>query len=205
MVRRGAVDFCKRPGPRRAEQHRRITHSGAVDAAGPIATPIVRHRSAAATSALGARKRARARSIFRPGLPGFRLGGFTRLAKEDCEGGEVVRCPKPKAQTPIGSSRSLSASTSNASRRQRGENVVDYDMSESGVRPLTLRELAAMGFDLDTFLDQPLGYSRSNGGPQPFASGCRGSTPAPASTTSKSPTAPRNEKLPGRPQPAPAG
>src|SRR6185312_16950806 len=43
------------------------------------------------------------------------------------------------------------------------ENLVDYDMSESGVRPLTLRELVAMGFDLDEFLDQPLGYSQSNG------------------------------------------
>src|SRR5262249_21654198 len=27
----------------------------------------------------------------------------------------------------------------------------------------TLRELVAMGFDLDEFLDQPLGYSQSNG------------------------------------------
>ena len=43
------------------------------------------------------------------------------------------------------------------------ENIVDYDMSESGVRPLTLRELVGMGFDLDEFLDQPLGYSQSNG------------------------------------------
>jgi hypothetical protein len=43
------------------------------------------------------------------------------------------------------------------------ENIVDYDMSESGVRPLTLRELVAMGFDLDEFLDEPLGYSQSNG------------------------------------------
>jgi hypothetical protein len=43
------------------------------------------------------------------------------------------------------------------------ENLVDFDMSESGVRPLTLRELTAMGFDLDAFLDQPLGYSQSNG------------------------------------------
>jgi aspartate/methionine/tyrosine aminotransferase len=43
------------------------------------------------------------------------------------------------------------------------ENVVDYDMSESGVRPLTLRELVAMGFDLEAFLDEPLGYSQSNG------------------------------------------
>lgn len=43
------------------------------------------------------------------------------------------------------------------------ENLVDYDMSESGVRPLTLRELVGMGFDLDAFMDQPLGYSQSNG------------------------------------------
>jgi aspartate/methionine/tyrosine aminotransferase len=43
------------------------------------------------------------------------------------------------------------------------ENVVDYDMSESGVRPLTLREMVDMGFDLDGFMNQPLGYSQSNG------------------------------------------
>lgn len=43
------------------------------------------------------------------------------------------------------------------------ENLVDYDMSESGVRPLTLRELTDMGFDLESFLDVPLGYSQSNG------------------------------------------
>jgi aspartate/methionine/tyrosine aminotransferase len=43
------------------------------------------------------------------------------------------------------------------------ENIVDYDMSESGVRPLTLRELGEMGFDLEAFLDEPLGYSQSNG------------------------------------------
>ena len=43
------------------------------------------------------------------------------------------------------------------------ENLVDFDMSESGVRPLTLRELVEMGFDLDSFMDVPLGYSQSNG------------------------------------------
>ena len=43
------------------------------------------------------------------------------------------------------------------------ENVVEYDLSESGVRPLTLRELIGMGFDLESFLDTPLGYSQSNG------------------------------------------
>jgi aspartate/methionine/tyrosine aminotransferase len=43
------------------------------------------------------------------------------------------------------------------------ENLVAYDMSESGVLPLTLRELVEMGFDLEKFLDVPLGYSQSNG------------------------------------------
>ena len=43
------------------------------------------------------------------------------------------------------------------------ENVVDYDMSESGVRPLTLRELMGLGFDLEAFLDERHGYSQSNG------------------------------------------
>lgn len=43
------------------------------------------------------------------------------------------------------------------------ENLVEYDLSESGVRPLTLRELMEMGFDLESFLDVPLGYSQSNG------------------------------------------
>ena len=43
------------------------------------------------------------------------------------------------------------------------ENLVELDMSESGVRPVSLRELAEMGLDLDTLLDMPLGYSQSNG------------------------------------------
>jgi aspartate/methionine/tyrosine aminotransferase len=43
------------------------------------------------------------------------------------------------------------------------ENLVAYDMSESGVRPVTLRELIELGFDLDGVLDMPLGYSQSNG------------------------------------------
>jgi aspartate/methionine/tyrosine aminotransferase len=43
------------------------------------------------------------------------------------------------------------------------ENVVEMDMSESGVRPVSLRELAEMGLDLDALLDMPLGYSQSNG------------------------------------------
>jgi aspartate/methionine/tyrosine aminotransferase len=43
------------------------------------------------------------------------------------------------------------------------ENLVEMDMSESGVRPVSLREMAEMGLDLDSILNMPLGYSQSNG------------------------------------------
>jgi aspartate/methionine/tyrosine aminotransferase len=43
------------------------------------------------------------------------------------------------------------------------ENVVEMDMSESGIRPVTLRELGEMGLDIGRILDTPLGYSQSNG------------------------------------------
>jgi aspartate/methionine/tyrosine aminotransferase len=43
------------------------------------------------------------------------------------------------------------------------ENVVEMDLSESGIRPVTLRELGEMGLDLSAILDMPLGYSQSNG------------------------------------------
>ena len=43
------------------------------------------------------------------------------------------------------------------------ENVVEMDLSESGVRPVTLRDLGEMGLDLDSILDVPLSYSQSNG------------------------------------------
>ena len=43
------------------------------------------------------------------------------------------------------------------------ENIVDYDMSESGIRAVTLREMMNLGFDLEEMLDTPLGYSQSNG------------------------------------------
>jgi aspartate/methionine/tyrosine aminotransferase len=43
------------------------------------------------------------------------------------------------------------------------ENLVDYDLSESGVRPVTLRGLVDLGLELDAALDMPLGYSQSNG------------------------------------------
>ena len=43
------------------------------------------------------------------------------------------------------------------------ENIVEYDMSESGVRPVTLQELKELGFNLDLLMHMPLGYSQSNG------------------------------------------
>jgi aspartate/methionine/tyrosine aminotransferase len=43
------------------------------------------------------------------------------------------------------------------------ENLVELDMSESGVRPVSLKEMAEMGLDLDAILEMPLGYSQSNG------------------------------------------
>ncbi|HUB32808.1 MAG TPA: aminotransferase class I/II-fold pyridoxal phosphate-dependent enzyme [Bryobacteraceae bacterium] len=43
------------------------------------------------------------------------------------------------------------------------ENVVEMDLSESGVRPVTLGELAEMGLDLEAIWRTPLGYSQSNG------------------------------------------
>jgi len=43
------------------------------------------------------------------------------------------------------------------------ENVVEMDLSESGVRPVSLRELGEMGLDLAAILNTPLGYSQSNG------------------------------------------
>src|ERR1035438_202820 len=45
------------------------------------------------------------------------------------------------------------------------ENLVEFDMSESGVRPVSLRELGEMGLDLEALLEMPLGYSQSNGTP----------------------------------------
>ena len=43
------------------------------------------------------------------------------------------------------------------------ENVVDIDLSESGVRAVSLRELVELGFDLTSVLDTPLSYSQGNG------------------------------------------
>ncbi len=46
------------------------------------------------------------------------------------------------------------------------ENEVEYDLSESGVYPVSLKELIELGFDLDAALDIPLGYSQGNGTPE---------------------------------------
>ena len=70
------------------------------------------------------------------------------------------------------------------------ENLVDYDMSESGVRPLTLRELVGMGFDLDAFLDSRWDTA-SRTEPSSCANGSPRSTPAQMPTGSRSPTARR--------------
>jgi aspartate/methionine/tyrosine aminotransferase len=43
------------------------------------------------------------------------------------------------------------------------ENVVEYDISESGVEPITLRELIDFGFDLDSLMDMTLGNCQGNG------------------------------------------
>ena len=43
------------------------------------------------------------------------------------------------------------------------ENVVEMDLSESGVRPVTLREMIDLGLDIDAIMDTPLSYSQSNG------------------------------------------
>jgi len=46
------------------------------------------------------------------------------------------------------------------------ENRVGYDLSESGILPLTLRELVEMGLDMQVLMDVPLGYSQSDGTPE---------------------------------------
>src|ERR1051325_7077348 len=43
------------------------------------------------------------------------------------------------------------------------ENVVEIDLSESGVRAVTLHELRELGLDLEGVLDTPLSYSQGNG------------------------------------------
>ncbi len=46
------------------------------------------------------------------------------------------------------------------------ENLVDCDMSESGILPVSMNDLIALGFDLNSVLDMPLGYSQSDGTPE---------------------------------------
>lgn len=46
------------------------------------------------------------------------------------------------------------------------ENVVEYNLAESGVHPLTLRELLAMDGGSEEILGFPMAYSQSNGTPE---------------------------------------
>ena len=50
------------------------------------------------------------------------------------------------------------------------ENQVDYNLSESGVQPLSPRELLR-DTNLDIVLDQPLVYTQSNCGIRPLKAG----------------------------------
>ncbi|HZS49650.1 MAG TPA: aminotransferase class I/II-fold pyridoxal phosphate-dependent enzyme [Bryobacterales bacterium] len=46
------------------------------------------------------------------------------------------------------------------------ENRVEYNLSESGVHPMSLREVLGDDISLEEFLDQKLGYGQTNGSPQ---------------------------------------
>ncbi len=43
------------------------------------------------------------------------------------------------------------------------EHVVEFDLSESGVQPISLRDLREMGLDMNELETTPLGYSQTNG------------------------------------------
>ena len=60
------------------------------------------------------------------------------------------------------------------------ENVVEINLSESGVHPMTLRELLREDDRMEAFLDSPAAYSQSNGTPELrsiLADHYRGATP----------------------------
>src|SRR5439155_1424245 len=60
------------------------------------------------------------------------------------------------------------------------EHRVEFNLSESGVEPLPLRELVREESAIDRFLNHPLAYSQGNGTPElrsPFASLYPGTTP----------------------------
>ena len=48
-------------------------------------------------------------------------------------------------------------------RMSTWENLVEYDISESGVKSVSLRDLINMGFDLESMIDVPLGLCQANG------------------------------------------
>lgn len=61
------------------------------------------------------------------------------------------------------------------------ENTVDFNLSESGVQPIPLRELLGEGAATARFLDYPLAYSQGNGTPElraKIAAMYRGATPS---------------------------
>ncbi|MEZ5286182.1 MAG: hypothetical protein R2712_15500 [Vicinamibacterales bacterium] len=64
------------------------------------------------------------------------------------------------------------------------ENQVAFNLSESGVRPLSPRELLGDAAALDGLLDQPLVYTQSNGTPE-LRAAIAAMTPAPPSSTSR--------------------
>ena len=43
------------------------------------------------------------------------------------------------------------------------EHVVEIDLSESGVSPISLRDLRDLGLDMERYETTPLGYSQTNG------------------------------------------
>ena len=69
------------------------------------------------------------------------------------------------------------------------ENLVEFNLSESGVRPLTPRELVEDPAGLEGLLDQPLVYTQSNGTIGASRGHRHACIPAPPSITSRSPTA----------------
>jgi hypothetical protein len=50
--------------------------------------------------------------------------------------------------------------------QSRWENAVRYNLSESGVQPIPLRELIGDAASIERFLDYPLAYSQGNGTPE---------------------------------------
>ena len=65
------------------------------------------------------------------------------------------------------------------------EHQVRFNLSESGVHPLSVRELVGDGAALDAVLDQPLIYTQTNGTEALRDARSPRSTPAPRPATSR--------------------